>query len=254
MKNALVRFISGFALLFLPGVLAAAQPEPQNSLTRQDIRYEIRFLDLHGAEVLAWDQCAQKEKCRVATITLTNDPNRRGYLEVGAEPAVQEKIARALAKADTRPQTKRFQLLLLAATNKAGGSGPEIPANAEKALAELRKLLPFKSYQLVDASWLSATEGEPAQGRLAGGGGGAYEVTLRFQMAGGPGTSALFMDHFQLVQEMVVNTKDGPHYDKRHLIETTFSLKEGETIVVGTSRADGADGALVVLLTAVPAS
>ena len=62
------------------------------------------------------------------------------------------------------------------------------------------------------------------------------------------------MDHFQLAQEMVVSTKDGPHYDHRQLIDTTFSLKEGETIVVGTSKADGADGALVVLLTAVPAS
>jgi hypothetical protein len=253
MKNALIRCIPLLALLLLPETLAAAQ-ETQGSPATQTIRYEIHFLDLHGAEVLAWDQCAQKERCRVASVTLGNDPNRKGYLEVGADPAVQEKIARALAKADTGPRTQRFQILLLAATTKAGVAGPEIPANAGKALADLKKFLPFKSYQLVDASWLSATEGEPAQGRLAGGGTAAYEVTLRFQMAGGLGTSSLFMDHFQLEQEMVINTKDGPHYDRRRLIETTFSLKEGETLVVGTSKADGADGALVVLLTAVPAS
>jgi hypothetical protein len=61
------------------------------------------------------------------------------------------------------------------------------------------------------------------------------------------------MDVFQLSQERVVQMKDGPQYDNRPLLQTTFSLKEGETIVVGTSKADGADGALVVLLTAVPA-
>ena len=40
---------------------------------------------------------------------------------MGAEPAVQEKVARALAKADASPGTQRFQLLLLSATLKAGG-------------------------------------------------------------------------------------------------------------------------------------
>jgi len=252
MKTAIVyrlRALSGLALLLLPGALEAAQLEPPSSPTSQSIRYEIHFLSLHSAEVLAWDQCAQKEKCRIATATQVGG---RGFLEVGAEPVVQEKVARALAKADVRPETQRFQLLLLAATLKAGGSGPEIPANAEKALADLKKFLPFKSYQLVDAAWLSGTEGEVTQGRLAASGGGAYEVKLRFQGSGDP--NALFMDHFELGQEMVVQTKDGPHFDLRRLIETTFSLKEGETVVVGTSKADGGDGALVVLLTAVPST
>jgi len=251
MKTAIVRCLFGLALLLLPGALGAAQLEPPSS-TSQSIRYEIHFLSLHAAEVLAWDQCTQKEKCRIATSTQVGG---RGFLEVGAEPAVQEKVARALAKADTSPGTQRFQLLLLSATLKAGGgSGPEIPANAEKALADLKKFLPFKSYQIVDGAWLSATEGEVAQGRLAGSGGGTYSVSLRFRGAADPNAPSLFMDSFELSQEVVLPTKDGPHYDRRRLIETTFSLKQGETVVVGTSRADGGDGALVVLLTAVPPS
>ena len=253
MKSALLRSIPVLALL-LPGPLAAAQVETQPSATAQTVRYEIRFLDLHATEVLAWDQCEQKEKCRVATGSMIGDPNRKGYLEVTADPVVHEKISRALAKADTGPQTHRFQLLLLAATSKATGSGTAIPANAEKALGDLRKFLPFKSYQLVDAAWLSATEGQAAQARLAGSGGAAYDVKMRFRTGGEPGALSLFMDHFQLGQEMVVTTKDGPQYTSRQLIDTAFSLKEGETIVVGTSKADGADGALVMLLTAVPAS
>ncbi len=250
MKTAIVRCLTGCALLLLPGALRAAQSEPQSSPTSQSIRYEIHFLGLHAAEVLAWDQCAQKEKCRIATGTQVGG---RSFLEVGAEPAVQEKVARALAKADVRPGTQRFQLLLLSASLKAGGgAGPEIPANAEKALAELKKFLPFKSYQIVDGALLSAAEEEVAQGRMAASGGGAYGVKLRFQGSGDP--NALFMDHFELGQEMVVQTKDGPHFDTRRLIETTFSLKVGETVVVGTSKADGGDGALVVLLTAVPST
>jgi hypothetical protein len=253
-RTAIVHCLSGLAglALLLPGALGAAQLEPPSPPTSQSIRYEIHFISLHAAEVLAWDQCAQKEKCRIATATQVGG---RGFLEVGAEPAVQEKVARALAKADASPGTQRFQLLLLSATLKAGGgAGPEIPANAEKALAELKKFLPFKSYQIVDGAWLSATEGEVAQGRLAASGGGTYSVSLRFRGAADPNAPALFMDHFELSQDVVLPTKDGPHYDKRRLIETTFSLKEGETVVVGTSKADGGDGALVVLLTAIPAA
>ena len=252
MKTAIVRCLCGLALLLLPGALGAAQPEPLSSPASQSIRYEIHFLNLHSAEVLAWDQCPQKDKCRIATSTQVGG---RTFLEVGAEPAIQEKVARALAKADASPGTQRFQLLLLSATLKAGGgSGPEIPANAEKALAELRKFLPFKSYQIVDGAWMSATEGEVAQGRLAASGGGTYSVSLRFRGASDPKAPVLFMDSFELSQEVVLPTKEGPHYDRRRLIETTFSLKEGETVVVGTSRADGGDGALVVLLTAIPPS
>jgi hypothetical protein len=248
MKTAVVRCLAGLVLL-LPAALGAAQPElPQSSPTYQSIRYEIHFLNLHAAEVLAWDQCLHKEKCRIATAT----QGGKDILDVGAEPDVQERVARALAKADAIPGTQRFQLLLLSATLKAGGAGPEIPANAEKALADLKKFLPFKSYQIVDGAWLSATEGEVTQGRLAAGGGGAYSVSLRFRRAADPNAPALFMDYFQLGQEVVLPTKDGPQYDKRRLIETTFSLKEGETVVVGTSKADGVEGALVLLLTAVP--
>jgi hypothetical protein len=254
-RQAFIRSLGLAVLLLTPGLLAAAQQaETAPSQTRQSVRYELRFLDLHAAEVLAWDQCAQKEQCRVATLAAPNDNTRRGYLEVLADSAVHEKIARALARTDSGPRNQNLQILLLTAGTKPAATGLEVPENAQKALADLKKFLPFKSYQLVDAAWLSATEGQVTRGRLAGSGGAAYEVRLRFRTTGTAETPSLFVDHFELGQERVVQTKDGPNYGNRDLIQTTFSLKEGETIVVGTSKADGADGALVVLLTAVPAS
>jgi hypothetical protein len=44
-------------------------------------------------------------------------------------------------------------------------------------------------------------------------------------------------------------TKTGAVYG-RPLLSTTFSMELGETVVVGTSKLDGPDKALVVLLTA----
>lgn len=168
--------------------------------------------------------------------------------------AQQPPDAQAAQQDATSPKNKNLQILLLSAALKPGTAGPEIPENAQKALADLKKFLPFKSYQLVDAAWLSATEGKAAQGRLAGSAGAAYKLVLRFRTVTDGGVRSLFMDHFELSQEIMVQRADGPQYGNRDLIRTTFSIKEGETIVVGSSKADGADGALVVLLTAVPAS
>lgn len=153
------------------------------------------------------------------------------------------------------PRNQNIQILLLSASLKPGTTaGPEIPENAQKALNDLKKFLPFKSYQVVDGAWLSATEGKTAQGRLAGSGGATYKVALRFRSTGEGESRSLFVDAFDLEQEIVVQMQEGPKFGGRDLINTTFSIKEGETIVVGTSKADGADGALVVLLTAVPGS
>lgn len=173
-----------------------------------------------------------------------------------AQAQVPQLVPQVAPEKPENPRNQNLQILLLSASLKPSATaGPEIPENAQKALADLKKFLPFKSYQLADGAWLSATEGRSAQGRLAGSSGAGYKVELRFRSTGGAGEPpSLFVDSFRLDQELVVQMKEGPQYGGRRLIDTSFSVKVGETIVVGTSKADGADGALVVLLTAVPGS
>jgi len=260
-RNSCARLLAFAVLLLLAAPLAAApqeQPAPP-----QTMRYDIRFMDLHAAEVLAWDQCQQKERCRIGTLAVSGDSNLRGYLEVTADAATQERIARALAKEDGVPFTQSFQVLLLSASAKAGSSSAEIPANVQKALADLKGLLPFKSYQLLDAVWMRTTQDRLGVGRVTGRGGAGYQVKMRFRKLGGPQDPSLFVDIFSLMDEPAApkppaaDKKEGEAptpRPSRALIDTSFGLKEGETIVVGTSKADGADEALVVLLTAVPSS
>lgn len=255
MWNPCVRTTLLIALFLAPGTLMAAQEQPQQTHT---MRYDIRFMDLHAAEVLAWDQCPQKERCRIGSLGVGGDATRKGYLEVSAEPVVHERIARALAQRDAAPLTQSFQLLLLAASTKAGPGTPEVPASAQKALSDLKDFLPFKSYQLLDSAWLRTTQDRVTEGRVMGQQGTAYGVRLRFRSTG---DDSLFVDFFDLKEEAA--TPKPPSKDQegqpvaapraaQDLISTTFGLKKGETIVVGTSKVDGTDEALVVLLTAVP--
>ncbi|HEY3568845.1 MAG TPA: hypothetical protein VGP73_13000 [Thermoanaerobaculia bacterium] len=256
MKDTIVRSL--LLLTLLPGPLAAKQaekpPEPPvaSSGDRQTIRYEIQSLDLHTAEVLAWDQCAQKERCRVASTEITGHK----FLEVGAEPAVQEKIARALAREDRQPRTHGFQILLLTASLKPGSGGVEVPANVQKALADLKGFLPYKSYEVLDTAWLSGTQERDMGARLVDHQGAVYQVELRFHDTGSAADRSLFVDAFRLRAEPfkpqgagVMEARPGGP-----LIDTSFGVKEGETIVVGTSKTTGSNEAVVVLVTAVSAS
>jgi hypothetical protein len=260
-RNSCIRSLAfAVLLLLLPGVLAAAQEKPE---TRTSVRYTVRFMDLHDAEVLAWDQCGQPaERCRVASLAV-NDAGIKGYLEVLADASVHEKIARALAEQDATPLSQSFQVLLLSAGSKAESSGLEIPANARKALDDLKGFLPFKSYQLLDAVWMRATQDRLASGQISGSDGIDYQVRLRFRNLGSPKDRNLFVETFSLVAQpgtpkpSSAAAGDVPHLAPpaaRALIETSFGLKVGETIVVGTSKLDGAGEGLVVLLTAVPSS
>jgi hypothetical protein len=258
-RNSCIRPLLLVALLLLPGALFAAQDDPPRAT--QSNRYEIRFMDIHAAEVMAWDQCIQKDRCKITALAITGDSNFRGYLEVTAEPAVQEKIARALAKADGIPHTQSFQLLLLAADAKAGNQDAGIPANAQKALDDLKGFLPYKSFELLDAVWLRGTQDRTVQSRLAGRGGHGYEARLRFRSVGNPADKNLFFDTFHIRDEAhtprppAADGADGPRLAPqpiRDLISTTFGIKVGETLVVGTSKMNGTNEALIVLITAVP--
>ncbi|HEX3555919.1 MAG TPA: hypothetical protein VIA62_22100 [Thermoanaerobaculia bacterium] len=271
MKNPCVRPIVLTLLLALSAVPLLARPaqetpSPPASLTTS--RVEIRYLDLHAAEQLAWDQCPDKERCQISASAFLGDASAKwvgdsalkGFLEVRCDSATHERIARALAKADAAPLTQSFQLLLLAASTHKTAGEPEVPPSAQKALADLRGFLPYKSYQLLDASWLRATQDRVTNGRVVGRQDEAYRVRLRFRITG---NDQMFVDSFELTEEPSMprpasEAKKGeagiaPHAP-RELISTTFSLKRGETIVVGSSKVDGADEALVVLLTAVPQS
>jgi hypothetical protein len=257
------------ALTAVPSIAKAAQEAPTPPpapVALTDGRFEIRFLDLHTAEQLAWDQCPEKERCRIVASAFVNDSSAKwvgdsslkGLLDVRSDSATHERIVRALAKADAAPLTQSFQLLLLAASTHKGTGEPDVPASAQKALADLRGFLPYKDYKLLDSTWLRATQDRPTEGRVVGRGDQGYSVKLRFRTTG---SDQMFLDRFDLNEELMTarpasDAKKGepgvaPHVP-RDLISTSFSLKKGETIVVGTSKIDGSDDALVVLLTAVP--
>lgn len=252
-------------VLLLLGCLAGAlqaqegQPRPERKTIGYTNRYEIRFLGPHAAETLAWDQCAA-EKTTECTVRVATE--REGekiattVLEVFAPREVHERISRALARQDIGPETQTFYVVLLAASPKPSGTPANLSPAANKALQDLQGFLPYRGYQVLDTALLRGTR--EMTGRLVGPDGVGYRLELWFQQPGGPESKSLYVQSFQLAEEGPVPVgkaaADGRRDSRppRQLIRTSFTTQKGETLVVGTSRLDGGDDALVLLLTASP--
>jgi hypothetical protein len=169
-----------------------------------------------------------------------------------------------------------FSVVLAQGDLKAGtGASENVPPAAAKALADLKDFLPYKSYRLLDTQWTMGSG--RISGRLKGPEGKEYfiEVTTRkgatpdapvsvtrFAVSeatpGADGTKfTRFRGSISSSQTQAQGEKAAPPsfysilgLGAGNIINTSFSMNLGETVVVGTSRLQG-DTALVVLLTAV---
>jgi hypothetical protein len=146
--------------------------------------------------------------------------------------------------------TRLFQIILLRGTTSGSEELTGLPKNAEKAVKDVRDFLPFKSYKLLDSALLRIDESGKTQ--LEGIPPQQYEVSFAYRPMAG---NKLSIWTFRLV---AVKPKVGTPLPRgvapeaeRALIDTSFTVDLGETIVVGSSKLGGSE-ALVVLFTALP--
>ena len=151
-----------------------------------------------------------------------------------------------------------FQTVLLLGSTEGKSDLSGVPANVVQALDDVAQFLPYKNCRLIDASMLRSN-GE-ARGLLNGPEGKDFELSLAFY---DDESDTLHFRRFGIdmliaePQDRVV-TENGkskvehqpPRWVRRNVISTSFTIKVGETIVVGTSKLNGSGEALIVLFTA----
>ena len=172
---------------------------------------------------------------------------------------------------------KGFSVVLVEGDIRGAAPNDSVPAAAAKALADLKDFLPYKSYRLIDTQWTLGSN--RVSSRLRGAEGQEYDLTLStagaaFQFAttrsrsldsasdskGSVVVSTFVLRHAGAVPDraaaliskglMSPSSPEGRAARAASLIDTSFRMDIGETVVVGTSRLQG-DKALIVLLTAV---
>jgi hypothetical protein len=241
-------------------MLAAAGAAPPASAQVAQVmsrNFEVRSVDTRVVETWIWDLCEEhaEEECQVIAVS----PGNPSQLSVRGTPAVIARVARLLAERDSYIEpTQTFQILLVEA-RRGGGMDPALPRNAAEALADVKQFLPFDSFRLLDTALLSTTrEGVTA---LSGPAGLRYQAALRFrriEAVDGPVImiSTLRVSGF-VEREQPAGAQGEPAERglvEETVIETSLSVGVGETAVVGTSRLNGGDEALILLLTAISPS
>ena len=187
------------------------------------------------------------------------------------------------AQSEAVSRLKGFSVVLVEGDIRGAAQNDSVPAAAAKALADLKDFLPYKSYRLIDTQWTLGSN--RVSSRLRGPDGQEYDLTLNtggaaFLLApagrsnpSNPSTfsgGSLVIANFVLAHAGAVPDRTAAlvskgllaptHADARaararavqdgSLIDTSFRMDIGETVVVGTSRLQG-EKALIVLLTAV---
>ena len=147
-----------------------------------------------------------------------------------------------------------FHIALVVAENEPGqASQQNLPKGVEKAIADVRDFLPFRSYRIIDSALVRANGRGKAL--LKGPNGEQYAANLYYRDTDEKGS--LLVDQFALVKQ------EKPSPDAKPLapgvaplppeqpLVSSFRIARGETVVVGSSGL-GQGRALIVVLTAMP--
>jgi hypothetical protein len=209
--------------------------------------FVVHYLPYHQAKLLIEEKLGQ-DPASLGNYEIEAEPPRgdtsmspTGYLRVRASRDVHAKIEAFLKQTDV-PLPDRVLHVYLLEASKQPASAPELPAGAMKAVRDLQEVMPFRGFRLLESGLLrSARTGQVALGS-------DFVLEFAFRRQRDPDGRVL-VERFFLRRE--VPSKADKEGEYRVLIDTSFLIRPGETVVVGTSKLDGGDDALVVLVTAI---
>lgn len=166
-------------------------------------------------------------------------------LALPADPALmhaqQSGSGQAAGRASAASVSLRKFVFTLVLGDMQTTPGSTFTPAASKALADLKDFLPYKRYTLLDTIYQF---GPNVQGIQMKGIDDAlkYDLITQGMPSTVPGKTSM---------RLQVRARGGEERPPAWVIETSFEIELGETVVVGTSRIDG-NRALLMLVTSVP--
>jgi len=169
----------------------------------------------------------------------------RNILIIEDIPEVVEKLLSIIKGIDVKPLDLQFTVdLILGSLSLESQREPMInELRSDPVIIELQKLLKYRSFTRLDSSIIKVQDNKYSTQRMGG-----ENISLLLRM-----TPRLIKEEkantFQV--ELRLSQRQGISEGKEissTLIDTTLSLKSGERTVVGVSRLDGGDKALILIL------
>jgi len=163
-------------------------------------------------------------------------------------PENVEKVLQAIRQIDVKPADLQFavQLVLGSEAEEKGGE----PMPNDPVIRELRNLLKYKSYSLLDTSLIRAMDNSDSEVRM--GEKADFEFLIRPKVIRDEKASLIQME-VRLRQIRIAGmppnaTSSKVEYITTDLIGTTLNVKPGDKTVVGVSKLDGGGKGLILII------
>jgi hypothetical protein len=172
--------------------------------------------------------------------------DKLGLLTIKDTPEIVGKVLAALKEIDLRPKDLLFTVdLVLASMNKEEN---DQGLKSDTVMKDLRKVLSYKFYKKIGSSIVRIQDKNHSEHRIGGEG-----INLRLAMTPRyikEEKGEMFQLNIDLRHEAVISEAGGEKETKTiRLFETVLTMKNGERTVVGVSKLNGGNNALILILT-----
>ena len=158
-------------------------------------------------------------------------------------PETVAKLLEMIKELDIRPLDLQFNMdLIVASLDPEEGIHKEL--RNDKVIKEMLSMLKYRSFNLLDTTLIKVQDQTESNQRL-GGEGMSFRLRLRPRYIKDDRGDSFNID-LSLYRMMGING-EGKEITS-NLVSTTLTLKNGERTVVGVSKLDGGDKALVLIL------
>jgi hypothetical protein len=170
-------------------------------------------------------------------------------LTVSVLPENIDKVLAVIRELDVKPADVLYTVqLILGSAEQEKGAEPM--AGNDPIIKELRSLLKYDNYSLLDTSIMRALDQESSEVRL--GERADFELWLKPKVVRDKNVS-LIQTEVRLRQIRIASTPPGatsakPEYITTDLIGTTLNIKSGDKTVVGVSKLDGTGKGLILII------
>jgi hypothetical protein len=232
------------AFFFLTGMSLSLYCQQQAKPELKKEIVQVKYLSAHRALGLLFPYISPPTPGPMGKI---QELPERNALIIEDRPEVVEKLLSILKELDVKPLDLQFtaDLILGSLETSAGAAGDELKElMSDPVIRELNSLLKYKSFKRLDSSIIKVQDNTRSSQRIGG-----SDISLQLEIRPRfikEEKADTFLVELYLSQSKGL-TPDGKERTYT-LLSTTLTLKSGERTVVGVSKLDGGDKALILIL------
>lgn len=222
--------------LLCGSVMAFQRTSGQRGETKTEI-VTINYIDAKWVQNLLSPYTSRR-----GTVQRLHDGNK---LVIEDTPENVEKILAIIKEIDVKPLDLKFNVdLILGSTASQSGEGIDRELKSDPVMKELSQLLQYKSFKRLDTALMKVQDNKHSSQRM-GGDNLMFRLHLRPRHIKEDKGDSIQVELY-LSQDMGLSAEGKQR--SITLVETSLSIKSGERTVVGVSKLNGGDKALILIL------